>query len=498
MPPGARTGTVEQNPEVRLSSVIKSARNIMRKDAGLNGDLDRIPQLAWLLFLKAFDDLEEQRSVQDHGYQPVLPEKYRWRTWAHDATERRTGSGLLSFVNDDLLPHLAGMQGSGQAGDPAETLGEVFRETRNRMVSGYLLFDLVGQVDQVDFNAGDDVHTMARVYETMLREVRDAAGDSGEFYTPRPVIRFMVGRLDPQVGEKVLDPAVGTGGFLVEVHDHMSRQVRSAHDLHRVEAGLLGFEKEPLPYLLCQMNMLLHGVNEPQVRRANSLAMEMSDQRRNGVDVVLTNPPFGGEEESRVQEFFRADLRTAETSWLFLQVIMERLERSPSGRAAVVVPNGTLSDRGVGARVKKRLVENFDLHTVVRLPEGVFSPYTPIPSNIIFFEKGRTSQTWFYQLRPPEGRKNYTKTRPMKYEEFSNCEQWWGGSQRSDRQENDHAWTVPVAELQSKDYDLDTTNPHSVRTLDDRLLSDLVAELVSIQGNILRELEQFQSTLSAR
>jgi type I restriction enzyme M protein len=482
--------------DVRLKSIIKTARDVMRKDAGLNGDLDRIPQIAWLLFLKAFDDLEERRALlEEDDYEPVLSTKYRWRTWASDPTKRLTGPDLLKFVNDDLLPHLAALQGTGRPGDPADTLGDVFRETRNRMSSGYLLNDLIGQVDKVSFASRDDVHTMALLYESLLREVRDAAGDSGEFYTPRPVIRFMVGRVDPRVGETVLDPAVGTGGFLVEAYEHLRQQVRTPTDQRQVEDGLRGFEKKPLPFLLCQMNLLLHGVSKPRVRRANALAMDLAEQRRDGVDVVLTNPPFGGEEEQQVQKGFKADLRTAETSWLFLQAVMARLERSESGRCGIVVPNGVLFGEGVGARVKEQLMQRFNLHTVVRLPNGVFSPYTLIPSNLLFFERGVTRDVWFYELAAPEGRKHYTKTKPLRYEEFVECEAWWGGSGRVGRVEGARAWRVNQQQLAASGYNLDLRSPHRSDDLAHRPPRELLTELIDTERELVTLLESLQNEI---
>lgn len=486
----------DANPEARLTAVIKTARDTMRKDAGPNGDLDRIPQIAWMLFLKAFDDLEERRAVLDEDYEPVLPEPLRWRCWAGDPVTRRTGPDLLHFVNDDLLPTLAQLRGSGRAGDPAETLGEVFRETRNRMVSGYLLYDLIDQVNRISFTSSDDVHTMARLYESLLREVRDAAGDSGEFYTPRPVIRFMVGRIDPRVGETVLDPAVGTGGFLVESYEHLHRQAKTAKQQRKVEESLLGFEKKPLPFLLCQMNLLLHGVAKPKVRRANALATDLAEQRRSGVDVVLTNPPFGGEEESQVQDNFKADRRTAETSWLFLQAVMARLQKSRTARCGMIVPNGVLFADGVGARIKQALLDEFDLHTVVRLPNGVFSPYTLIPTNLLFFSRGRTEDVWFYELTPPAGRKNYTKTKPMRYEEFADCEAWWGGGERTGRVENERAWKISRQTILDGNYNLDLRNPHRPDDLAHRPPADLVKELIETEQEILRVLQALHEEIS--
>jgi len=483
-------------PTANLSAVIKRARDVMRKDAGLNGDADRIPQIAWLLFLKALDDLDESREVTDPAYRPALGSPYRWRDWAADSTTRRSGEALLTFVNHNLLPHLAGLSGSGAAGDVRETVGAIFRDTRNRMLSGYLLADLVDEVNKVSFVSADDVHTMAHLYESMLREMRDAAGDAGEFYTPRPVIRFMVGRVDPRPGEVVMDPAAGTGGFLVEAWDHLVQSANAsefpARARESLRSTLRGFEKKPMPYLLGQMNLLLHEVDAPKITRGNALTFSAADQRRDGVDVVLTNPPFGGEEEAGVKEYFPSDYRTAETSWLFLLSVMERISKSPHGRAAVVVPNGVLFDEGIGARIKAKLFEEFNLHTVVRLPNGTFSPYTLIPTNILFFERGgSTKDIWFYEHPLPEGRKNYTKTKPLRYEEFAGCEAWWGGGDLGDRAETARAWNVPVGDV--KNFNLDLHNPNRPDDLVHRPPAELIAELIDTERQILGLLEKLQA-----
>ncbi len=486
----------QTTPATGLTSVIKRARDVMRKDAGLNGDADRIPQLAWLLFLKAFDDLEESRDALDPDYRPALTAPFRWRDWAARSTTRRSGEALQRFVDDNLLPHLAGLTGSGRAGDTRETLAQIFRDTRNRMLSGYLLADLVDQVNRVSFTSAEDIHTMAHLYESMLREMRDAAGDAGEFYTPRPVIRFMVGRVDPQPGEQVMDPAVGTGGFLVEAWDHVLRIADAAADPARQRSRLggtfRGFEKKPMPFLLAQMNLLLHEVAGPKITRGNALTFSAADQRRDGVDIVLTNPPFGGEEESGVKEYVSTEYRTAETSWLFLLAVMERISKSRFGRAAVIVPNGVLFDEGVGGKIKKKLLTEFDLHTVVRLPNGTFSPYTLIPTNILFFERGRTTDVWFYEHPLPEGRKNYTKTKPLRYEEFTDCEAWWGGRERDGRAETSQAWKVPIAEIADNGYNLDLHNPTRPDDLAHRPPAELLAELIDTEQQILDLLQSLQ------
>ncbi len=487
---------VTQTPQARLNSVIKNSRDIMRKDAGLNGDLDRLPQLSWLLFLKAFDDFEQNQMIVDAGYTPALPDDLRWSAWAADPTTRKQGDALIEWVNRTLLPGLAGLKGTGGAGDSRTTLATIFKETTNRMLSGYLLGDLIDQIDKVHFTSSDDVHTMAQLYESMLREMRDAAGDSGEFYTPRPLIRLITEMVDPRIGETVLDPAVGTGGFLVEAYEHLRSQARSAGEISTAKASLQGFEKKPLPFLLCQMNLLLHEVEQPNVTRTNPLTFTLVDQRKAGVDVVLTNPPFGGEEESGNLDNFPADFRTAETAWLFLQVVMARLQKK-HGRSGIVVPNSVLfANEGAPARIKKKLFDEFHLHTVVRLPNGVFAPYTPIPSNLLFFEHGGpTKDVWFYEHPLPEGRKNYTKTKPLRFEEFSDLAAWWGGRDRTDRVENDHAWKVDAQVIVDDGYNLDLRNPHRPDDLAHRSPDKLVAELIDVEKDILATLQQLQLEL---
>ncbi|MFN8187887.1 MAG: class I SAM-dependent DNA methyltransferase [Gaiellales bacterium] len=494
----ARERKVSQpaTPQAKLNAAIKSARDIMRKDAGLNGDLDRIPQLAWLLFLRAFDALEERREVTEHDYRPAIEEPYRWRDWAADPVSGRTGADLLDFVNGELLPYLRGLSGVGEH-DPRDTLAAVFRETYNRMLSGYLLRDVVNKVGEVNFNSSDDIHTMAHLYESMLREVRDAAGDSGEFYTPRPVIRFLVHQVDPRLGETVLDPACGTGGFLVETYEHLVPQVETVEQRRALQADLRGVEKKPLPYLLGMMNLVLHGVEQPSIVRDNALAYPVTQIRAaDRVDVVLTNPPFGGEEEKAIQTSFPEATRTAETALLFVQLV-ERILRS-GGRCGMVVPNGFLFGDGVAARVKERLLRECDLHTIVRLPDGVFAPYTDIPTNLLFFEKtGRTKAVWFYEIAPPEGRKKYSKTRPMRFEELADCQAWWGGPEREGRVENERAWRVPVGEIEADGFNLDRRNPNRPDDLAHRPPEELVAELIENEREIMRLLEEIQAELAS-
>ena len=488
-PPRARKAAQPQTTRARLQSIIKESRNIMRKDAGLNGELDRLPQLAWLLFLHAFDEVEQDREAADRDYRPAIVGKYRWSQWAHSDV---TGEPFLAFVNDQLLPHLRELRGSGRPGDPRDTIASIFSNVSNRMLSGHLLRDLVDQLDKVNFANADDLHTMAHLYESMLKEMRDAAGDSGEFYTPRPLVRFITDMVDPQVGDVVMDPAMGTGGFLVEAFEHMMAGARTPTQRETVKRSIRGVEKKSMPFLLAEMNFLLHDISSAAVIQGNALANSVAEMRGDPVQVILTNPPFGGEEERGIQDNFPAGLKTAETAWLFLQSVMARLERK-KGRCGIVVPNSVLFDQNIGGRVKKELMTKFNLHTVLRLPNGVFSPYTLIPSNVLFFEWGpQDEHVWFYEHPMPEGRKNYTKTKPMAHEEFAACEAWWGGRSREGRVETAQAWRVRADEIAESGYDLDRRNPNRPDDLTHRPPTELIAELIETERELLALLESLQ------
>src|ERR1700674_5040985 len=349
----------------------------MRKDKGLNGDLDRLPMLTWILFLKFLDDMEQldetKAEIRGERFRPAIEAPYRWRDWADGDTAILTGNDLIAFINNEeatrpdgekgpgLFAYLRTLQGSSSV-DRRNVISTLFRGIVNRMVNGYLLRDIINKVNAIHFTSSEEMHTLGHLYESMLKEMRDAAGDSGEFYTPRAVVRFMVEVLDPRLGETVLDPACGTGGFLVESFTHLGKQAKTVRDRQILQQeSIFGGEAKPLPYLLAQMNLLLHGVESPQISDRNSLAVplrEMGDRDR--VDIIITNPPFGGEEEKGIQGNFPEDKQTSETALLFLQLIMRKLRRTPRpGRAGVVVPNGALSGTGVSARIKEELLKEF-------------------------------------------------------------------------------------------------------------------------------------------
>jgi len=506
----------------QLGSLIKSARDIMRKDKGLNGDLDRLPLLTWIMFLKFLDDrekLEEARAeIGGKKYKAAIEPPYRWRDWGAQQ-DGITGDELIAFVNHEeavlpsgkrgagLLAYLRGLRSTN--GDRRrDVIATVFDGVVNRMISGYLLRDVINLVDGIHFDSSEEIHTLALLYESMLREMRDAAGDSGEFYTPRPVIQFMVTVVNPQLGEVVLDPACGTGGFLAESFAHLEKQCKTVQNRRTLQQrSIRGGEAKPLPFMLAQMNLLLHGLDAPAIDYGNSLAVKLTELGdRDRVDVILTNPPFGGEEEAGIRGNFPSDKQTSETALLFLQLIMRKLRRAGAGsehggRAGVVVPNGTLFGDGVAARIKEELLQQFNLHAIVRLPNGVFAPYTPIPTNLLFFDRsGPTEDVWFYELPLPEGRKNYTKTKPLQFEEFADCIKWF---QAKRRRENDHAWKVSADDVLRYDEsgalvscNLDIKNPHSAEALEHLPPEELADSILAKERRIIEIMEEIRAELT--
>lgn len=464
----------------------------MRKDAGLSTDVDRIPQLSWILFLKAFDDLERERALLNPNYREAIEQPYRWRDWAAEEERGLTGNDLIDFVNSDMFPHLRGLVGVDEK-DQRTVIAEVFQEIYNSMRSGYLLRDIINLVNKIDFTASDDIHTMAHLYESMLKEMRDAAGSNGEFYTPRPVIRFIVNQIEPKIGEKVLDPALGTGGFLTESYQYMKNLQRRAEDREILQYHTLyGIEKKPMPYLLGMMNLVLHGIEKPNIKRDNSLRIPLYEiTEKDRVNVIMTNPPFGGEEERGIMSNFPEATRTSETAFLFLQYIMRKLKAG--GRCGMVVHDGTLSDTGVGGRIKKELIQNFNLHTIVRLPKGVFAPYTSIETNLLFFDKnGPTEEIWFYEHPLPSERQKlknpcYTKTHPLRYEEFGMLQKWW-----NNREENEHAWRMSVERITNNEYNLDIKNPNKPKAEEYRPPEEIITNVIKKEKRLLEIMHEIQ------
>jgi type I restriction enzyme M protein len=440
-----------------IGTTVKTIQDIMRKDAGVDGDAQRISQLGWMLFLKVFDDHEAEKEEMEGRYKSPIPENLRWRTWAADP-EGTTGEALLDFVNNNLFRTLKELPAAGKNAQVAAVVRGVFEDAYNYMKSGTLMRQVINKLNEIDFNRASDRHEFGDIYEKILSDLQ-SAGNAGEFYTPRAVTQFIVDQVDPKLGQTILDPACGTGGFLTCAIEHVrGKYVKSAEDEALLQASIFGVEKKQMPHLLCVTNMLFHGIEVPSnIRRDNTLGRPLRDYGpKDRVDVIVTNPPFGGMEEDGIEMNFPQAFRTRETADLFLVLLMTLLK--PEGRAALVLPDGTLFGEGIKTRIKEKLLEECNLHTVVRLPKGVFSPYTGIKTNLLFFEKGKaTKDVWFYEHPYPEGYKSYSKTKPMRIEEFGPEKKWWGK-----RKENDHAWKVTIEEIKARGYNLDVKNPRAV------------------------------------
>ena len=445
-----------------VRNIVKSIQDIMRQDVGVDGDAQRISQLCWMFFLKIIDDQDQELELTQDGYRSPIPKKLQWRTWAANP-EGITGDGLLDFVNDDLFPALKNLAANGKPGDRRRVVRDVFEDAYNYMKSGHLMRQVVNKISQVDFNNLAERQHFGDIYEQVLNDLQ-SAGNAGEYYTPRAVTAFMVDRIDPHPGELLLDPACGTGGFLTCAIRHMRHKyVKKVADDQAMQGALRAFEKKQLPHMLCVTNMLLNGIEDPSfVRHDNTLAKPyIGWGQADRVDIVVTNPPFGGREEDGIESNFPADLRTRETADLFLALILRLLK--PGGRAAVVLPDGSLFGEGVKTRLKTRLMDESNLHTIVRLPNSVFKPYASIGTNLLFFEKSEpTKETWFYEHRVPEGQKSYSMTKPIRVEHLAPCVKWWGGAKRKGRKETEVAWKVTAEEAKARDYNLDFKNPHAV------------------------------------
>lgn len=434
----------------------------MRKDTGVDGDAQRLSQLVWMLFLKVFDDRETEWELLQDNYQSPIPEQYRWRNWAANA-EGMTGEELKRFLDNDMFPALQNLEAKG-SDKKAYVIRSVFEDAYNYMKSGQLIRQVINKIQEgVDFNKAQERHLFGDMYEQLLRDLQ-AAGNAGEFYTPRAVTEFMVRMVNPRLGEKVLDPACGTGGFLTCSIEHIrSQDVKTVEDETTLQANIHGIEKKPLPHMLCTTNMILHGIDVPSnIRHDNTLARPLiswGPQER--VDVVVTNPPFGGMEEDGIETNFPATFRTRETADLFLVLIMQLLKSG--GRAALVLPDGFLFGEGIKTRIKEKLLQDCNLHTIVRLPNSVFAPYTSIKTNLLFFTKGSPTQDiWFYEHTLPTGVKAYNKTKPLKVQEFEPLAAWWGNAAEpmTNRVETPQAWKVSLADIKARNYNLDCKNPH--------------------------------------
>ncbi len=471
-----------------LTSTIKSIQDIMRKDAGVDGDAQRISQLGWMLFLKIFDEKEKDWEITNENYKSPIPKDLRWRSWAEDE-EGMTGEELLGFVNNSLFPRLKELRLRNNK-DAAQMVRDVFEDSYNYMKSGTLLRQVINKINSgIQLTSKSERHQFNDIYEQILRDLQ-SAGNAGEFYTPRAVTQFIVEMIAPKLGEVVLDPACGTGGFLTNVLDYIEthEKVKTLEQRQQLQSCITGVEKKPLPHMLATTNLILHGIEVPVIQHDNLLNRSWTEwSQKDRVDVIVTNPPFGGMEEDGVENNFPAQYRTRETANLFMSLVMHLLK--DRGRCGLVLPEGFLFGEGVATRIKENLLEKCNLHTIVRLPNGVFAPYTGIKTNLLFFTKGTpTKEVWYFEHPYPEGVKSYNKTKPLNIKEFELEKSWW-----NNRTENEYAWKVSADELKQRNYNFDIKNPHSVEEKHQYTSSELI-ELLGVSfvksTQILQQLKE--------
>ncbi len=487
------------------SGFVKRIRDIMRMGAGINGDAQRIEQLVWILFLKVYDVKESDWEFDEDDYESIIPEECRWRNWA-EADEKGhalTGEDLLDFVNNTLFPTLKKLPVTPQTPIKKAIVRSTFEDANNYMKNGVYLRQVIDVVNGIEFDDVKETHAFGEIYEEILKELQ-SAGSSGEFYTPRAVTDFMARMIEPKLGETMADFACGTGGFLTSWIKELKKQVKTTDDQAVFDRSIYGIEKKPFPYLLCVTNMLLHDVDVPQVYHSNSLlknVLDYTDEEK--FDVILMNPPYGGKEDNSVKNYFPDDLASSETADLFMSVIMYRLREN--GRAAVILPDGFLFGAdNVKVAIKKKLISEFNLHTIIRMPSSVFAPYTSITTNILFFDNTHpTKETWFYRLDMPEGYKHFSKTKPMKAEHFAPVEEWWHDRVEIEEEGFPKAKKFTAAELASEEinYNLDQCGyPHEEEVILDPLdlINQYQEERASLNAEIDHVLEQITAILGGK
>ena len=474
-----------------ITSLIKSIQDIMRQDAGVDGDAQRISQLVWMLFLKVYDAKEAEWELFEEDYESIIPEDLRWRNWAEDE-EGMTGDELLEFVNERLFKELKDLTVDETTDKRALIVKSVFEDSYNYMKSGTLLRQLINKLNEIDFDEYEDRHAFNDIYETILKDLQ-SAGNAGEYYTPRVLTDFIIEMLNPQIGEQVADFACGTGGFLVSSLKHLENQIKTVEDRKIVQSSLFGIEKKPLPHLLCMTNLLLHDVDSPNILRDNSLSTNVRDYReKDKYDVIAMNPPFGGVEEVGIQINFPTEFRTSETADLFMTLIMYRLKET--GRVGVILPDGFLfGDDNAKVAIKEKLLSEFNLHTIVRVPNGVFAPYTSIATNVLFFDKTKpTEKIDYYQVPLPEGIKNgFTKTRPFKTEHLQGVKDWWNNRDKEDI----NAYSVTIEEIKKANYNLDFKNPNLNKDEKEYSLNELLNIMDTKSKNINKLIGQLSEVL---
>jgi len=439
-----------------ISGVIKSIRDIMRQDKGLNGDAQRIEQLGWMLFLKIFSDNDLEREMMNDKYKSPIPREFHWirekGNWAGD-DEGMTGDELLAFVDEKLFPAMRNIDisvGNGRA----LIVREVFMGNNNYMKSGINIRKVLNKLNELDFNIAKERHAFGELYEGILKDLQ-SAGKSGEYYTPRAITNFITDMISPKLGEKVLDPSCGTGGYLTSAIEHLKAQANSVEERNGIQDNVIGWEYKPLPYLLAITNLILHDIELPKISFRDSLDLPLSNYKeKDRVDIILANPPFGGIVANNNEKNFPQSFRTKESADLFLVLMIHLLK--DKGKAGIVLPDGSLTGEGVKQRVREKLLTECNLHTIIRLPNSVFQPYATVATNLLFFDKGKkTKEVWYYEHRLPEGQKSYSKTKLIRLEEFNPIKDWW-----NNRVENDLAWKVDIKTIIDRGYDLDIKNPN--------------------------------------
>ncbi len=483
-----------------LSNFVKRIRDIMRNDAGINGDAQRIEQMAWMLFLKVYDAKESDWEFDDDGYVSIIPDNCRWSNWAVDdrSGNAMTGDVLLDFVNNTLFPTLKNLDVNKETPIKKSIVKTTFEDANNYMKDGVLLRQIINIIDELDLGDYEESHAFGVIYETILKELQ-SAGSSGEYYTPRAVTDFMAKMIKPQIGENVADFACGTGGFLTSWLNELLPLVKTTEDQEKFDNSIYGIEKKQFPYMLCITNMLLHGIDVPKIYHNNSLLRDVLDYTEDDqFEVILMNPPYGGNEKNEVKNHFPSDLASSETADLFMSVIMYRLKKN--GRAAVILPDGFLfGTDNAKMSIKKKLFSEFNLHTVIRMPHSVFAPYTSITTNILFFDRTKpTEETWFYRLDMPDGYKNFSKTKPMELKHFAPAMEWWNNREEITVDGFDKAKKFTAAEIAEKNYNIDLCGyPHEEEEIlpPKELIQQYQEKRASLNADIDRILEQITDIL---
>ncbi len=472
-----------------LKGILNSIRKIMRTDTGLNGDAQRIEQLGWMLFFKIFSDKDKELEIMSDDYQSPIPDGLHWSDWAED-DEGITGDELLDFVDNKLFKQLRNisiLQDESLSSKRALLVREVFEGNNNYMKSGTNIRKVLNKLNEINFNASKDKHAFGDLYETMLKELQ-SAGKSGEFYTPRAITNFITAMINPQLGEKVLDPACGTGGYLTTAIEHLKKQANNVEERKSIDENIIGWEYKPLPYLLATTNLILHDIEVPNITFRDSLDQPLrSYTEKNRVNIILANPPFGGVVANNNETNFPKNFRTKESADLFLILMIHLLKQD--GRAGIVLPDGSLTGEGVKQRIREQLLKECNLHTIIRLPNSVFQPYATVATNLLFFTKGEpTKEIWYYEHRLPEGQKSYSKTKPIKEKEFAPIKKWW-----NNRKESEVCWKVGIDEIEKRNFDLDiknSTKPEEEIVYSSTELMQMLEKSFATSNDLLNKLQQ--------